>query len=446
MAWRRIMFLLLLAATAAPGQQELAVVGGTLIDGTGAPPRENVVIFIRDGVITGVGPRSATPLPAGLPVIDASGQFILPGFIDCHVHPGEPTDFADMLAWGVTSANCMFESTDMALAVERQTSSDTAQAPRIYGAAPIFTTEGGWWSGEGFPIDSTIDRFPKTAAEARTQVGKAKAKGMHRIKVMADDMGWCRDPLPRFRRIPAGVLQALVDEAGERLMVEVHAPQLRDAREVTRALTPSGAPGRRLALAHGIIDSLLDRSFVDALRGERYYVSTLCVFEFLADVEQFMRHALADPRIRSGLPPKIIEKYASTNYYEHYRKNYPNIAFVRAHLPTLLRNTKTLVDAGIHVPLGTDMWAFPGIGVHLELEYMVDAGLSPLQAIVAATGEGGQFLGVPELGTIRAGKRADLLLLRDNPLADIRNTRSLTTIIKGGVVFDHRQLVEARTR
>jgi imidazolonepropionase-like amidohydrolase len=114
--------------------------------------------------------------------------------------------------------------------------------------------------------------------------------------------------------------------------------------------------------------------------------------------------------------------------------------------------------------LGTDMWALPGIAVHLELEYMVQAGMRPGTALVAATNNAAIFFGkgkrkkkyknfqvwkkqargydLGEIGTIDPGKQADLLILDANPLEDIRNTRSVRTIIKHGVVFDHQQLIE----
>jgi imidazolonepropionase-like amidohydrolase len=108
---------------------------------------------------------------------------------------------------------------------------------------------------------------------------------------------------------------------------------------------------------------------------------------------------------------------------------------------------KLLANEHANVVLGTDMWAFPGIGAHLELDYMVRAGMTPAQAIVSATSLAAKFLGEDRVkGSIEAGKQADLLILEGDPLKDILNTRTVREIIKRGIVFDHEALVEESKR
>jgi hypothetical protein len=314
------LFFLSLLCDFAHSQQPIALVGATLIDGTERKPIENSVIILHGTTITHVGTKDDVIIPQSAKVIDVSGKYIIPGLIDCHIHYEQPRDLVQLLAWGVTSVNCMFESTDFALEMEKKTADDSIHSPQIYATAPIFTCEGGWWYGEGFPIDSTVNRFPQTPDEAREQVRKVKAKGIKRIKLMYDDMGWCRDPLPRFNKMKKEILEAFLDEAGKQdLCVVVHAPQLKDAMDVFNA-TPYrvkwhgdfGFPETRFAaLAHGVLDDTL--SWETAKMTVRpkgiMYVPTFCVFEFLADVEGFMTNALGDERFAGALPEETVRLY-----------------------------------------------------------------------------------------------------------------------------------------
>src|SRR5207249_3543020 len=96
------------------------------------------------------------------------------------------------------------------------------------------------------------------------------------------------------------------------------------------------------------------------------YVPTFCVFEFLADTRKFMKDALDDPRFRESLSDPVVDRYLSEEYARQYEERYPNIRFVRSHLGILRTNMKRLLDAHTNVAMGTDMWALPGIGAHLE--------------------------------------------------------------------------------
>jgi len=444
-------------------QEPIAIVGGTLIDGTGSPPVRNSVIIIQGKKITVVGTVENTTIPKNANVIDAYGKYIIPGLIDCHTHYEQPRDLVQLLAWGVTSTNCMFESSDQAAEMRLRTAVDSVHSPQIHATAPIFTCRHGWWD-EGFPIDSTINRFPETPGEARKQVRQAWDKDLLKVKIMYDDMSWCRDPLPKLAQMKPEIKNAIVNEAIRHNMIcEVHAPRLKDAIDMLRTpvtvTLPEGEmyalPTGYLALAHGIIDGEIDSGFVTKMFfSQAWYIPTFSVFEFLADVQGFMKHALDDARIRSALPDKVLQEYSSEEYYKRYRERYPNISLVKSHLDVLRRNMMRLHNHKVLIAMGSDMWAFPGIGAHLELEYMVNAGMSPMDALVCATKNAAQFIsnGGTSLGTIVQAssvdnaKWPDLLILDANPLEDIRNTRSVRTIIKRGQIFDHQQLIQESKR
>jgi len=406
------------------------ITGATLVDGTGAPPVGDSWVFVRDGrfvdVSTAAARRGRGALPKDVRVIDGTGKWIVPGFIDAHVHAESAADTKAMIRWGVTSARLMAEGARSAahLAEHSRTAHHT---PELFPAAPIFTTRGGWWSEE--PPDPDLDRFPGDPAAAKAAVLLARSLGSREIKIMDDDMGWCRDPLPRLPKISAEVRSALIAEARRLgLRVAVHAPDLADASDAV-------ADGATV-LAHGIVDAPVGDDLAARMRqGHVFYVPTLDIFDFLADPKTFVARVLSDSRIRDSLPKTTLARYESEEYVEAYRGRYPNSAFVSKQLPVLYANSAKLKAAGVEVALGTDMWAFPGAGVHVELEDFVKAGWTPVEAIRAATLVSARSLGVDaERGTIETGKRADFVLLENDPVHDIRNTRSIERVFKAGRV------------
>ncbi|HJW14130.1 MAG TPA: amidohydrolase family protein, partial [Thermoanaerobaculia bacterium] len=164
-----------------------------------------------------------------------------------------------------------------------------------------------------------------------------------------------------------------------------------------------------------------------------FYIPTMDIFEFLADTRSLVEGVLSDPRAAAGLPPATVERYRSDAYAAGYRKRYPNFENVRRRLPALRENLRRLRAEGVPVALGTDMWAFPGLGVSIEMDLYVRSGISPLEAIRAAAQSAARSLGIDsDRGTLESGKRADLLLLDADPLRDVKNVRSIFAIYKAG--------------
>ncbi|MEO8430294.1 MAG: amidohydrolase family protein [Acidobacteriota bacterium] len=411
----------LLAAT-------LALRGATLVDGNGGPPVARALLVVRDGRVVSAGaatPEALKALPADVRVIDVTGRWIVPGLIDAHVHAESDEDLRAMLRWGVTSARLMAEDVGSSRTLAKA-SGARSDAPEVFPAAPIFTVAGGWWSAQ--PPDAGLDRFPATPDEARASVRKAKALGSTEIKLMLDDMAWCRAPLAPLVRVRADVASALLDEARRQGMrAIVHAPGAADAREAVS----DGAT----ALAHGALDPL-DESTVATMKARPvYYVPTMDIFEFLADTGSFVDHVLSDPRVTApgGLPAATVARMRAPDYAAGYRARYPAYENVRRHLPLLRANIVALHRAGVPIALGTDMWAFPGLSVSIEMELYVRAGLTPLEALRAATETAARSMGIDaDRGTLSPGKRADFLVLTSDPLADPTNVRAIETIYKAG--------------
>jgi imidazolonepropionase-like amidohydrolase len=405
----------------------IALRGATLIDGTGSPAVPNSLVVISGDRIVSVGEATGSALralPADARIEDVSGKWIVPGFVDAHVHVDSDEDAKAMLRWGVTSARLMAEDVAAAarLARESKTRKDT---PEFFPAAPIFTAKGGWWD-QGEPPDANLDRFPDTPERARAAVHRAKTLGSAEIKLMLDDMRWCRDPLPPLPRMAPEVARALLEEASrEGLRSSVHAPQPADAKEaVTRGAT---------ALAHGVLGPLDDRTVGMMKSRPVFYIPTMDIFELLADPRRFVDSVLSDPRATAGLPRETVMSYRSAAYAERYAKRYPNIEGLRRNLPALRENLKRLHAAGVPVALGTDMWAFPGLGVSIEMDLYVRAGLTPLETLRAATQTAARSLDIArDRGTLEPGKRADFLILDANPIDDVKNVRAISAIYKAG--------------
>ena len=403
--------------------------GATLVDGTGAAPRRNALLVVDDGRVVSVGPSSPTALaalPADVVVHDLSGKWIVPGLVDAHVHSESDEDLKKMLRWGVTTVRLMAEDAKKARALaERSSKSDAI--PEVFPAAPIFTAPGGWWD-QGEPPDENLDRTPSDPKAARRAVRSAKELGSREVKLMLDDMGWCRDPVPRLPRMAPAVADALLSEASALGMrASVHAPNLADAR--------AAIAGGAMLLAHGVLERFDDATLSRMKSRPVYYVPTMDVFEFLADTRAFVDGVLTDPLVTrpGGLPAETVARYRSNEYSEGYRRRYPNFDNVRRRLPVLRENLRRLHAAGVPVALGTDMWAFPGLGVSIELDLFVKAGLSPLEALRAATQTSARSLGAGgDRGTLEPGKRADFLVLSGDPLADVRNVRKIVDVYKRG--------------
>ncbi len=404
----------------------IAFRGATIIDGTGAPPVPNSLLVIADGRVVSVGAatlEAMAKLPAGTQVITGDNRWIIPGLIDAHVHAESEQDLKTMLNWGITTVRLMAEDTASAEALAKESASRT-DIPEVIPAAPIFTTKGGWWD-QGEPPDSHLNRYPATAAEARESVRKAKALGSREIKVMLDDMAWCRAPRPALPKVSPEIVDALISEArAEGMRAIVHAPNGPEAKLAISA----GAT----ALAHGVLDPL-DAATIAVMKSRPvFYIPTMDIFEFLANTRSFVDQSLA------GLPeewlnPPTKTRLASKEYSDGYRERYPNFESLQRRLPVLRENIKKLKAAGVPVALGTDMWAFPGLAVSVEADLYVRTGLSPLEAIHAATQTAARSVDVDrDRGTLEPGKRADFVVLKYDPLANVANLRQIDGVWKNG--------------
>lgn len=477
---------LLLAALAAGIRAQpsvLAIVGATVIDGNGGAPLADAVVLVADGRISAVGSRASTRVPAGAQTIDGAGKFVMPGLVDTNVHlslyggmndryetlvryhdrqPDIVLEAAqNQLRYGVTTVRDSYGMLRPLVATRDRINAGAAVGPRILAAGNIVG-----WSGP-YSISFSLtraagltlfqeqmnDEIAQGAGEelmGMTPASLAKAidayldKGPDFIKYG----GTSHFAEPTFIGFSAEAQRTIVERAHARgKMAETHATSPEGLRMAIDAGVdgiqhPEIVDGAEIAdeivgriVPKGIVCSML----VNTITGEAWA-------KHLKDrAEAEKKHAEADKKLTR---PR-------TTFEERQRASElgVDLAMRRA-------NAQKLIRANALVTVGTDnYWAAAselsrtpkpqnqdhGIGTVIGVEGLVELGMTPSQAIGAATKNGAiAARGLAQFGTIEAGKRADLLVLDADPLADIHNIRKIATLLKDGRIVDRAALPQKR--
>jgi len=401
----------------------LAIRGGTLIDPARSAAQSPATIIIDDGVIRRIGPSRTTAVPDKARVIDGDGLYVLPGLADMHNHlrtgtfrPGDDQAgiLRGLLPWGVTTTFDPGVPAEKFADLRRTVDANPATYPRTFLIKGVFTTSGGW--GKGYK--------PATTDEARAIVRELKAAGSDGVKLMYDDMRWATTrPFPVMDR---RVMAAIIDEAHQQGMKAfAHAPILELAKEVLE--------GGVDCLLHGIISDLVDDAFIELMkRNNACYVSTLSMFHTNAGYGVWADRLEAFD-LNGRLDPKDLELFRKA---PSGTARLDNTGWTAERLPLLTANLRTVHQAGIPLVIGTDTGipgVLPGIAAQIELALHVEAGLTPLQALLAATGNAAAMMDRQgEFGSIAEGLQADLLVLEADPRRDIRNVGKIRHVIRAG--------------
>jgi imidazolonepropionase-like amidohydrolase len=428
------------AASAAGGSRGNALVlsGFTLIDGNGGAPQPSSALVAQDGRITYVGPASQLNVPAGAAVQDLSGKYLLPGLIDLHVHVAESdgavqdpkrtftrenvqADLRLYANYGVTSVLSMGSDQPLVWEIREE---QHRERPKV---ARIFTAGRGFTGLEAFPTNQgNIPGVPYEVSDPKQAAAFVDELAAHHPDVVKI---WVDDRFGDFKKTktPINLAAAIIDEAHKlNLKVAAHVFYLDDAKKLAAA-------GLN-AFAHSVRDRLVDDELIGLMKQHgTWQIATLTrdstPFEF-EHPEPFLN----DPFFTRAAPPLFLERLKSPEYLKamvadkHWSK-YPGV------LENAKRNLKRLVDAGVRYGFGTDAGVpgrVPAYLAHEELLLMRDAGLTPMQIIVAATKSSAEFLGASDLGTIERGKWADLLVLGADPLADLKNSRKIDAVYVAG--------------
>ena len=412
---------LVLGSALAADAQTTAFVGGRIIDGTGKVI-DNGTVVISGGKITAVGPAS-TAVPAGATRVDVKGKTLLPGLINAHGHVGNTVGLGTdkqngysrenlmrqlrtYAQYGVTTVFSLGDDSEGSFALRDAPATDRA---RLFVAGPVVTGN--------------------TAEEARAMVAKVAAMKPDMIKIRVDDN------LGASRKMPEAAWRAVIEEAHARkLPVAVHIYWLADAKATLLA----GAD----MIAHSVRDTAVDDQFINALKSRDVCYSPTLTREISTFIYDTAPSWVDDPFFTKGVDKDIPAQLKDPKRHEQIRNSagWKAGQQYKVGLEVAKKNLKTLVDKGVRIAFGTDTGPparFQGFFEHLELEMMVDAGLTPMQAIVSATGDAARcHKRAGEIGTLAPGAAADLLILGANPLDNIRNTRTIEQVWINGKRLD----------
>ena len=407
-----LMFFMAGSATAAA--QTTAFVGGRVIDGTGRVV-DNGTVVISGAKITAVGPAS-TPVPAGATRVDLKGKTILPGLVNAHGHvpatTGLRTDPASYTRdnllrqlrtyamYGVTTVFSLGDDQAAGFTL-RDENGGAADRARLFVAGAVI---GG-----------------NTPEEAMANTAKVVAMNPDVLKIRVDDN------LGSSRKMPEAAWRAVVSESDARkLPLAVHIYYLADAKATLLA----GAD----FIAHSVRDVPVDDEFVNALKSRDVCYSPTLTREISTFIYDATPAWVDDPFFLKGVEPGVPEQLKDPKRQEQFRNSagYKAGQQYKASLEVAKKNLKTLVDRGVRIAMGTDTGPparFQGFFEHIELEMMVESGMTPMQVLVAATGDAARCYGkTGQFGTLAAGAAADLLILNANPLDNIRNTRNIDAV------------------
>jgi imidazolonepropionase-like amidohydrolase len=361
-------------------QQVLALVNGTLIDGTGVDPVPEAVVVVHKGRILAAGSQAEVDVPGEAKIIDVRGATILPGFINAHVHLGYNEHNLETWArTGVTTVRDLGANPDEALFPRRDAALKDNRYARLVAAGPIVTVPDGYpmvpWGTKGLPVTSPED--------AALKVNQLLDDGADVIKIAVESGSIFRTNIPVLSAEEAATIVKVAHERGTLVSAHVTA-----AQDLWPALD-AGVDDIAHMITNHLSAQLIDRM----LEGDVYWVPTL---ELWKGVGYGDRRAIA--------------------------------------------NLRRFVEAGGKVALGTDYAGYYtnfDLGMPMrEMEWMQEAGMTPMQIIVAGTRNAAHVCNLDhELGTLEAGKIADVLIVDGNPLEDIHALLDVRMVLHNGVVI-----------
>ena len=464
--------------------QELAIVGGTVIDGNGGAALSDAVIVVSGQRISAVGPRASVRIPAGAAIVDAAGRYVVPGLIDTNVHLslyGGARDRYETLAkyypreseivleaaqielrYGVTTVRDSYGMLMPLVQVRDAIARGEAVGSRILAAGNIVGWGGPYSITFSLTPQKDLTRFQEemndavsqgagedladmTPAELRVAIDKYLDKGPDFLKYG----GTSHFAQPTYIGFSPEAQKVMVEEAHKRGRVaETHSTTIEGLRLSIQAgidliqhpelMTPREMPDDLVSLIRerNIICSML----VSTITGEAWEKHLKAKAEAEKKQQEADKKGPARPR----------------TFVEERRR----AADLGLDLETRRRNAQKLVLAGAAVTVGTDSyWAAApefaidpkpdnqshGIGTIMAIEGLVELGMTPAQAIVAGTKNGAiACRKLSDLGTLEKGKLADMVILDADPLADIHNIRKVRSVIKGGQTVDLARLPEKR--
>ena len=402
------------AEEAAEPDGSQAFLGATVFDGTGADVINDAVIVVRDGRIEAVGPADEVDVPAGAERIDVSGKTIVPGLINAHGHvsairglEGGHYNEENILRqlslyarYGVTTVTSLGGDGPEAIAV-RDAEDESLDRARITVAGEVVTGT--------------------TVEEVNAQVDANVALGVDFIKIRVDDN------LGTGTKMTPELYQAAIDRAHENgLKLASHLFYLEDAKGLLEAGTDF--------VAHSIRDQEVDDEVITLMKEKNVCYCPTLTREVSTFVYESVPQWFEDPFFLKDVDAAVLEELQEPERMQRM-KDSPAAQGYKQALAVALPNLKKVADGGATVAFGTDTGPaarFQGYFEHMELQMMADAGLTPKQILMSATGDAASCLGYTDVGTLESGKWADFVVLDADPLADISNMRTIDAVYIAG--------------
>ena len=390
-----------------------------VIDGTGAPATPPTDVLVERGRIARmIAPGIAAP---GASVIDGTGKFLIPGLMDMHAHVYRPDLLPGYLYFGITTVRDQGSLMGPLVAYGDAIAAGVLPGPRV--------NYGGFQFYSDWPFDEEQGRGIEPEADpdhVKRSVALAAAFGAQHIKTRT------------FRRW----------DINARMIEEGHRRGMRATGHCAHPL-PLVAAGLDAKEHIGLCATRANAS-VYSLNDVRMYDDIVQLFR-AARIGVVPTISYLSLAARMNAQPTMLDSdaelapFIAKNSFGWMIEMTPDARERNERAAQQARmSTARLARAGITIGTGTDIWQIP-TGVHLELEELVASGLTPAQAIRAATSGSAHILGADkDFGTIEVGKQADLVLLDANPLTDIRNTRRIASVIKGGRLVDRLSIVTSR--
>jgi imidazolonepropionase-like amidohydrolase len=445
----------------------LAITHVTIIDATGAAPQSDMTVFLADEQIAAIGLSNSVSIPRKTKTFDATGKFLIPGLVDMHVHltgAGEPTGSREfilplLLANGITTARDMGGDLDSLLKLRHEIEHGQLQAPRIFFAGPYL---------DGNPPFFQPSLVVTNSAEATKDVHSLMSRGADFIKVQSNlsrDAYFAiaevcrREHLTFVGHVPDRVTASEASDAGQRSIEHLTGVLRACSSDEPLLIRKQFAAGpkkgtkaqsrdRELSWQRELLESYSDKQAAELIAkfmsNQTWQVPTLILLrnDAFPTPETDPSH---DPR-RKYIPLQVLANWQK-GVKDRDRGATPLLFSLRTSLmQASLHIVGKMKAAGVPIMAGTDTTApfvFPGSSLHEEIALLVQAGLTPMQALQAATKLPAEFLGkLQTQGTIEQGKIADLVLLDANPLDDIHNTQKIRAVILRGKLLDRSFLDE----
>jgi len=445
----------LLVPSSVGNARNLLIQGGTLIDGTGKASVQDARILVEGNVIRRIwtGDAAAQNLPADTQVIDARGKFIIPGLIDSHIHY-RPYVGELFLAHGVTAVYDLGNPIYWQMAVKKGLNSGRIRGPRFYFCSGITIDQGGGGgggqSGGGAAGGRSLASM-KTPVDAKKAIADLQGK-TDCVKLSENTQGEFFSAIAR-KAHAAGLTiishslnardSATWGIDGIEHMTGIALSTIRspEGRKAVEAMTIEA--GHKNSLLYQWMEPAYFDELIQYFVQRNVFINPTLDFEWKGVMERSEEFELEDTRLLYNPLLQYVpldERLVTLGQYhwEDSKSGAEREQFMKGYR-RVQDFLQRFVKAGGKIYSGTDSAAAntPGLSLHHEMQMYVDAGLTPMQALLTSTKWGAEILHLEkQLGTVEPNKLADIVILRANPLDDIRNAKLIDQVILNGEVID----------